>query len=56
MYYIVKAVAFVIICLAYATGTHEAVGIFCQECKIFFGHKLVVSAQLFGIAISLALQ
>lgn len=51
-----KAIAFAIICFAYATGTHEAIDIFCQECKIYFGHKLVVSAQLLGIAISIALQ
>ncbi|WP_297961141.1 hypothetical protein [uncultured Ruminococcus sp.] len=51
-----KAIAFAIICFAYATGTHEAVDFFCKKCKMLYGERIVVSAQLLGIIINVIMQ
>lgn len=50
-----KSLAFAIICFAYATGTYEAVEAFCQECRIKYGRKMVIFAQVIGSAISVVL-
>ena len=52
MYYIMKAIAFVIICFAYATGVREAVAAYCYECEMRYDYKMVTIAKLLGIIIN----
>ena len=56
MYYIMKAIAFAIICFAYATGVPEAVASFCYECEMCYGYKMFITAMLLGIIIKVATQ
>ena len=56
MYYIMKAIAFAIICFAYATGVRAAVAAYCYECEIRYDYKMVMIAKLFGIIIIVATQ
>ena len=56
MYYIMKAIAFAIICFAYATGVPEAVAVFCYECEMCYDYKMVTIAKILGIIINVATQ
>ena len=56
MYFSMKAIAFAIICFAYATGTSEAVNALCNECRILYGKRIVALVQLLGIVIYILRQ
>ena len=56
MYYIIKAITFAIICLAYATGTREAAAAFCCECEMRYGYKMVIIAKFLGTVFYVAMQ